>query len=202
MQKVNKLIVYLVLTLGIVYTNNAQDKKKANNTEVMIMENTNNTVDTAIFASGCFWGTEYYFKKLKGVVSTEVGYIGGTIKNPAYREVCTGRTGHAEATRVLYNSTEISFEELCKYFFETHDPTQINRQGPDIGTQYRSEIFYLTNEQKEISEKLITILEEKGLKIATKVTPATTFYSAEDYHQNYYNIKGGTPYCHRYIKRF
>jgi peptide methionine sulfoxide reductase msrA/msrB len=198
---IKKLILQLLAV--ILYCScNAQDKKNMNNTEVKIMENTNNTVDTAIFASGCFWGTEYYFKKLKGVVSTEVGYIGGTIKNPAYREVCTGRTGHAEATRVIFNPAEVNFEELCKYFFETHDPTQVNRQGPDIGTQYRSEIFYLSSEQKEISEKLIAILEEKGLKIATKVTQASAFYSAEDYHQNYYNIKGGTPYCHRYIKRF
>lgn len=160
------------------------------------------TVDTAIFASGCFWGTEYYFTAKEGVLETQVGYIGGSIKNPSYREVCTGRTGHAEATRVVFNPQIISYKELCKFFFETHDPTQVNRQGPDVGTQYRSEIFYLSEKQKEISEELIKILEQKGLRIATQVTPATTFWKAEDYHQDYYNVKGGTPYCHSYTKRF
>jgi peptide methionine sulfoxide reductase msrA/msrB len=159
-------------------------------------------MDTAIFASGCFWGTEYYLQQKEGVISTEVGYIGGHVKHPSYREVCSGTTGHAEATRVVYNPDKISFEELAKFFFETHDPTQVNRQGPDIGEQYRSEVFYLNEEQKAITEKLIAELELKGLDIATKVTPATTFWKAEDYHQDYYNNKGGVPYCHKYTKRF
>ncbi len=159
-------------------------------------------LDTAIFASGCFWGTEYYLKQLPGVKTTEVGYIGGTVKNPSYKEVCTGRTGHAEATRVLNDSDSVSYETLAKYFFETHDPTQVDRQGPDIGTQYRSEVFYLNEAQKETTEKLIKILEGKGYKIATKVTAASPFYKAETYHQDYYNNTGGTPYCHKYTKKF
>ena len=162
----------------------------------------NSNLDTAIFASGCFWGTEYYLKQLPGVKSTEVGYIGGTIKNPTYKEVCTGRTGHAEAARVIYDSDSVSYETLAKFFFETHDPTQVNGQGPDIGTQYRSEVFYLNDSQKEITQKLINVLEGKGYKIATKVTPASEFYIAETYHQDYYNNTGGSPYCHKYKKLF
>ncbi|MBL7898224.1 MAG: bifunctional methionine sulfoxide reductase B/A protein [Crocinitomicaceae bacterium] len=158
--------------------------------------------DTAIFASGCFWGTEYYFEKAEGVISTQVGYIGGHKANPTYKEVCAHTTGHAEAVKVVYDPSKTSYETLCKLFFETHDPTQINRQGPDIGDQYRTEIFYLNEEQKQIAEKLIGILVEKGLKVATKVTPASTFYDAEDYHEHYYSGNGGTPYCHSYTKRF
>lgn len=156
----------------------------------------------AIFASGCFWGTEYYMQKAKGVVSTEVGFIGGAKDNPTYEEVCTGKTGHAEACLVVYNPEETNYEELTKLFFETHDPTQVDRQGPDIGTQYRTEIFYLDDEQKATAEKLIKILKDKGYDVATKVTHATTFWKAEDYHQSYYENKNGTPYCHVYKKKF
>jgi len=160
------------------------------------------TTERAIFASGCFWGTEYHFKKADGVLSTTVGYIGGHKDNPTYQEVCSGKTGHAEATEVIFDPDKVSYETLAKLFFETHDPTQVNRQGPDIGTQYRSEIFYLNEKQKEISEKLIKILEAKGLNIATKVTKASHFWGAEAYHQDYYEYKGTTPYCHIYTKRF
>ncbi len=156
----------------------------------------------AIFASGCFWGTEYFFLKAKGVLSTSCGYIGGFVKNPTYKQVCTGTTGHAEAVEVIYDKSKTDFETLCKLFFETHNPTQINRQGPDIGTQYRSEIFYINEEQKSISEKLIKELEETGLKVATKVTKAPKFYDAEDYHQEYYKKKNGIPYCHKLEKKF
>ena len=158
--------------------------------------------DTAIFASGCFWGTEYHFQQLPGVISTEVGYIGGSIKNPSYKEVSTGRTGHAEAVKVIFDPAKTSYEELAKLFFETHDPTQVNRQGPDIGTQYRSEIFYFNEEQKKISEKLIGLLKDKGYNVVTKLTKADQFYSAENYHQDYYKNSGGTPYCHIYKKKF
>ena len=142
-------------------------------------------MERAIFASGCFWGTEYYFQKATGVISTTVGYIGGHIKNPTYREVCSGTTGHAEATEVFYDPSKTDFEALARLFFETHDPSQVNRQGPDIGTQYRSAVFYINDEQKEITEKLIALLEDKGMKIATEVTKATEFYTAENYHQDY-----------------
>lgn len=158
--------------------------------------------EIAIFSSGCFWGTEYWIKKQKGVISTEVGYIGGHKKNPKYSDVCSKKSGHAEAVQIIFNPSIISYEELAKIFFETHDPTQINRQGPDIGEQYRSEIFYFDEKQKEISEKLIKRLENKGLKIATKLTPTSKFWKAEEYHQDYYSKKGTKPYCHFYTKRF
>lgn len=163
----------------------------------------NNTkIDTAIFASGCFWGTEYHLQKFDGVIDTKPGYIGGEVKNPSYKQVCTGATGHAEAVRVIFNPDKVSYEELAKLYFETHDPSQVDRQGPDVGTQYRTEIFYFTEEQKSISEKLIQQLEEKGIKVATQLTPATTFWVAEDYHQDYYQKTGKQPYCHIYQKKF
>ena len=156
----------------------------------------------AIFANGCFWGTEYFFLKEKGVLSTSCGYIGGHVKNPTYKEVCNGTTGHAEAVEVIFDKTKTDFETLCKLFFETHDPSQVNRQGPDIGTQYRTEIFYVNEEQKTISEKLIKELEANGIKVATKLTKAPVFYDAEDYHQEYYKKKNGVPYCHKFEKKF
>ena len=158
--------------------------------------------ETAYFAGGCFWGVEYFFEKEKGVISTQVGYMGGHVKNPTYREVCTGKTGHAEAMEVVFDPSQANYETLARLFFETHDPTQVNRQGPDIGTQYRSEIFYANDEQRQVAEKLIKILKDKGYKVATKVTKADTFWQAEDYHQSYYQKNGHQPYCHGYTKRF
>jgi peptide methionine sulfoxide reductase msrA/msrB len=157
---------------------------------------------TAIFAGGCFWGVEYFMQKAPGVISVESGFTGGTVKNPSYREVCTGRTGHAEAVKIMYDPAKTSYEKLLKLFLEIHDPTDVNRQGPDIGEQYRSEIFYLNTEQKVIAEKNLKILQDKGFKIATRVTKASEFYSAEDYHQDYYFKNGKVPYCHGYVKRF
>ncbi|MCP5048659.1 MAG: peptide-methionine (S)-S-oxide reductase MsrA [bacterium] len=158
--------------------------------------------ERAIFASGCFWGTEYHLQKKEGVLSTTVGYIGGHKDNPTYREVCSKTTGHAEAVEVIYDPSKVSYETLARLFFETHDPTQVNRQGPDIGDQYRSEIFYVNEEQKETGQKLIDILKTKGYKVATKLTKATKFWPGEGYHQDYYDKKNGTPYCHFYKKRF
>ncbi len=161
------------------------------------------TMERALFASGCYWGTEYYMQKADGVISTTVGYTGGHIKNPSYREVCTGRTGHAETVEILYDPEKTDFETLAKLFFETHDPTQENGQGPDIGTQYRSAIFYLNDEQKAIAEKLVKQLKEKGYEVVTEITKAGEFYAeSEEYHQDYYDKKGGTPYCHSYKKKF
>ncbi|MDH6303430.1 methionine-S-sulfoxide reductase [Parabacteroides sp. PF5-5] len=158
--------------------------------------------DTAIFAGGCFWGVEYYMKQLPGVISVESGYIGGTKENPTYEEVCTGTTGHAEAVRITYDPSKTDYETLARRFFEIHDPTHVNHQGPDMGEQYRSEVFYSTDEEKQIAEKLIALLKDKGFEVATKLTPATVFWPAEDYHQNYYTRKGTLPYCHGYTKRF
>jgi peptide methionine sulfoxide reductase msrA/msrB len=159
-------------------------------------------MEKAIFAGGCFWGVEYYFQKTKGVISLQVGYTGGNKDNPTYEEVCSGKTHHVEAIEVTFDSTQTSFEELAKLFFEIHDFTQVDRQGPDIGEQYRTEIFYLNDKQKEISNKLIQILTDKGFKVATYVTKATTFWKAEDYHQKYYEKTGKMPYCHVYKKIF
>jgi peptide methionine sulfoxide reductase msrA/msrB len=158
--------------------------------------------DTAIVAGGCFWGVEYYMHKIPGVISTEVGYIGGHLKNPSYEDVCSHTTGYAEAVRVIFDPSKTTFEAVARMFFEIHDPTQVDRQGPDIGDQYRSEIFYLNNAQKETGEKLIGLLKQKGYNVATKLTLATKFWRAEDYHQEYYEKNGHTPYCHRYVKRF
>ena len=150
----------------------------------------------AYFAGGCFWGTEYLFQNAEGVISSRVGYMGGRKQDPTYREVCGGSTGHTEAIEVVYDPAETTYEKLARLFFEIHDPTQVNRQGPDIGEQYRSAIFYLDEEQKQTAEKLIRILGEKGYEIATELTPASTFWEAEEYHQDYYRNRGGSPYCH------
>lgn len=158
--------------------------------------------DTTYFASGCFWGTQYHLQKKDGVISTEVGYMGGHSDKPTYEQVCTGQTGHVETVKVIFDSNKISYEELTKLFFETHDQSQLNRQGPDIGTQYRSVIFYNSETEKKIAEKLITELEKKGLTVVTELSPAIIFWTAENYHQNYYENKGGSPYCHIYQKKF
>jgi len=158
--------------------------------------------DTAIFAGGCFWGVEYYMKKAKGVLSTEVGYTGGTKENPSYEEVCSGTTGHYEAMEIVFDPGKTTFEEIAKLFFEIHDPTQWNHQGPDFGEQYRSAVFYRTEEQRKTTEKLIGILKKKGFNVVTELKPARTFWKAENYHQDYYGHKGTTPYCHGYVKRF
>ena len=154
--------------------------------------------ERAIFASGCFWGTEYYLQRAPGVISTTVGYTGGHVEHPTYKQVSTGRTGHAESVEVIYDPSKISYEQLAKLFFETHDFTQLNRQGPDIGPQYRSAIFYLNDEQKQIAERLVRQLRQMRYPVKTQIVPAGKFWVAEDYHQDYYQHNGQTPYCHIY----
>lgn len=163
-----------------------------------------NVTDTeeAIFAGGCFWGVEYYLKKCPGVLKTEVGYSGGHTVNPTYEDVCTGQTGHYEAIRIIYDPTILSFEKLVKYFFEIHDPTQTNGQGPDIGQQYQSIIFYYNDSQQKTAQQLIQHLQKQGYSIATRLLPVSVFWRAEAYHQNYYAKTQKQPYCHHYTKRF
>ena len=158
--------------------------------------------ETAIFAGGCFWGVEYMLSKRPGVLDVESGYIGGHKDHPTYEEVRSHTTGHAEAVRVRFDPSRISYEELARLFFEIHDPTQADGQGPDIGDQYRSEIFYTTPAQRDIALRLIDTLRSRGYDVVTRVTPATTFWPAEGYHQDYYDRKGTQPYCHSYTKRF
>ncbi|MCC8146895.1 MAG: bifunctional methionine sulfoxide reductase B/A protein [Bacteroidales bacterium] len=192
--------------LGHVFLNEGftpkQTRHCVNSISMNFIPDKEQTVESAIFAGGCFWGVEYYMQKVPGVLSVESGYIGGDKEDPSYEEVSKKTTGHAEAVRIEYDSSKVSYKELAKLFFEIHDPTQLDRQGPDVGHQYRSEIFYANPEQKEIAEKLIARLKAKGYDVVTKVTPATRFWPAEDYHQNYYNRKGSEPYCHGYTKRF
>lgn len=156
----------------------------------------------AMFAGGCFWGVEHLMKQCPGVIRVTSGYTGGRIVHPSYEDVCRGTTGHAEAVEVIFDRHKTNFETLAKLFFEIHDPSQQGRQGPDIGSQYRSVIFYLTNEQQTTAQKLKAILEQKGIKVATEIVPAGPFYPAEDYHQNYYIVRGKEPYCHSRVPRF
>jgi methionine-S-sulfoxide reductase len=162
----------------------------------------NKNYKKAYLASGCFWGTEYWLRKTKGVISTSVGYCGGDTENPSYEDICTGKTGHAETTLVVYDTELTNYESILKKFFETHDPSQENRQGPDIGTQYRSAIFYQNNEEKEIALSVIQILKDKGINVVTELNSFEKFWEAEDYHQNYYFKKGQIPYCHVFKKKF
>lgn len=163
-----------------------------------------NVVDTeeAIVAAGCFWGVEHLFKQLPGILKTEVGYTGGQKINPTYEEICAGNTGHFEALRILYDPSKMDFEKIIKYFFEIHDPTQPNGQGPDIGKQYLSAIFYYDDQQKKIAADVIQQLKEKGCDVRTQLLKVAPFWRAENYHQNYYQKNGKTPYCHFYTKRF
>jgi peptide-methionine (S)-S-oxide reductase len=160
-------------------------------------------IDTAIFGAGCFWCVEAVFQQIKGVEKVESGYTGGTVKNPSYKEVCTGQTGHAEVCRILYNPDEVTFEELLEVFWGSHDPTTLNRQGNDAGTQYRSAIFYTNENQKVIAEQWkLKLNEEKAFEnpVVTEIVPEKDFYAAEDYHQNYFNENGEQPYCALIIK--
>lgn len=160
-------------------------------------------MDTATFGAGCFWCVEAVFQRLEGVMSVKSGYMGGTIKNPSYREVCAGITGHAEVCQVVYDTTKVSFDVLLQVFWKTHDPTTLNRQGNDIGTQYRSAVFYHNEEQRIKAESYKKQLNEVGAypsPIITEIKPSAVFYEAEDYHQNYYNQNGSQGYCQYVIQ--
>jgi peptide methionine sulfoxide reductase msrA/msrB len=159
-------------------------------------------ISYAYFAGGCFWGVEYYLEKLDGVKEVHSGFMGGHVKNPSYYEVVGGKTGHLEAVEVIYDKSKISYEQVAKTFFEIHDPTQVNGQGPDIGEQYLSAVFVNNDNEKNTIRKLIAQLEANGFNVATKILDKQEFYKADEGHQNYYNKKGSRPYCHHYEKRF
>jgi len=184
--------LYLVTLVG--YAHNIKN--------MTVNPNNNKNIAYATFAGGCFWCTEAIFEKLKGIKSVVSGYTGGKVKNPSYMEVVTGRTGHAESIQITYNPNEISYRELLDVFFSTHDPTTVNRQGYDVGTQYRSAIFYHNKKQKDEAEKMIKELTNEKVfdaKIVTEVKPFTVFYKAEKYHQDYYLNNKNQPYCENVI---
>ncbi len=164
----------------------------------MTNELNSSNLQLATFGSGCFWCTEAVFQRVAGVEKVESGYAGGKVKNPTYKEICSGLTGHAEVIRLTYDPNKVSFEALLEIFWKTHDPTTLNRQGNDIGTQYRSVIFYHNEEQRNLAEAYRHKLDESGVfdrPVVTEISPATTFYVAENYHQDYYNLNGNAPYC-------
>lgn len=181
---------------------NACGQNNTNSTTMQQQENlpkqTSGNIDTATLGAGCFWCVEAVFQRLDGVISVTSGYSGGTVKNPSYKEVCTGLTGHAEVTEIVFDKTKISFDELLQVFWKTHDPTTMNRQGNDIGTQYRSVIFYHNEEQKLAAEKYKKALNDEHAypnPVITEITAFSNFYPAEDYHKNYFNLHGEEQYC-------
>ena len=164
--------------------------------------NSETNLQVAIVAAGCFWGVQHYLANLPGVLSTEVGYIGGHVKFPTYKEVCNGQSGHLEAVKVVFDSMEISYENLIKYFFEIHDFEQADGQGNDKGDQYLSVVFVQDENQREVVNNVVSVLTNKSYKVATTIRDFAKFYAAEDYHQEYYEKSGGSPYCHFHKKIF
>lgn len=196
--KINKYIIILAVgLLAFISTNFSK--------EIVVPQNKNidySKTKKAHFAGGCFWGVEHLFEKQAGVKDVISGYMGGTVENPDYYGVVKGDTGHVETVEVIYNPDEISYEKLAKLFFEIHDSTQKDGQGPDIGSQYLSVVFYNNEEEKKTTQNLINILKTKGINAATTLKPNSPFYAAEGYHQDYYARTGKTPYCHVYKKIF
>lgn len=194
-QKISSAFLVLVASFfidcNLQSNNNAQTKQ-----EVQMIDTTK--YQAATFGEGCFWCTEAVFQRLNGVVKVESGYSGGIVPNPSYDAVCTGKTGHAECTQIFFDPKIISFKELLEVFWKTHDPTTLNRQGADVGTQYRSVIFYHNDEQKKLAEEYKQKLDSEKIwkdPIVTEISPFKNFYKAEDYHQDYYNRNGSQPYC-------
>lgn len=164
----------------------------------------NEVLDTeeAIMAGGCFWGVDHFLKQISGVLKVEVGYTGGAILEPSYEQVCQGSTGHYEAVRVIFDRDKTDYHHVLKRFFEIHDPTQKSGQGPDIGPQYKSAVFYYNKEQLDEAERLIQILQKNGYQVATRLLPVQIFWPAEEYHQDYYEKHHKAPYCHQPVNRF
>lgn len=193
--------LFLILTMAVGSITGCANKKAPLMSNEPIPQNIK--TETATFGNGCFWCTEAIFQQVNGVLKVESGYSGGHVDNPSYKDVCTGLTGHAECLNITYDPTKVSFDELLEIFWQTHDPTTLNRQGNDVGTQYRSVIFYHNPEQKALAEKYRDELNKSGAfddPIVTTLEPFTTFYKAENYHQNYYNENGSAPYCQFVIR--
>ncbi len=193
-----KSIFVLLISLGALSCQSSDKKISAEKNKAINTMNEQKGLQVATVAGGCFWCTEALFLELKGVKKVVSGYTGGMVKNPTYKEVCTGTTGHAEAIEITFDPTQISYEDILEVFFATHDPTTLNRQGADVGTQYRSEIFYHDEAQKKAAENFIKLLNDQniyGKNVVTKISQATTFYPAEEYHQDYYNQNKAQPYC-------
>ncbi|RAW01469.1 peptide-methionine (S)-S-oxide reductase [Pseudochryseolinea flava] len=197
--KINLLsLCCFMLIAGSSCGQKSNDKKQEVTQNKAMVNQSNEGLSLATFGSGCFWCTEAVFLNVDGVVKVASGYSGGKVKNPTYKEVCSGLTGHAEVIQVTYDATKVSYDELLEIFWGTHDPTTLNKQGADEGTQYRSVVFYHNDEQKQLAEGYKKKLDESGAfsdPIVTEISPLTTFYVAEDYHQNYYNLNGSAPYC-------
>lgn len=195
----NKQIIFLFISIILV---SCKQNIKAEK-QIVINNQSNSGMDTATFGAGCFWCVEAQFQMLDGVISVSSGFSGGTVKNPAYREVCNGTTGHAEVCQIVYDPKKITYDELLAAFWQSHDPTQLNRQGNDIGTQYRSVIYYHSEEQKLLAESYKKQLNASGAwtkPIVTEISPIGPFYKAEDYHQNYFNENGTESYCQYVIQ--
>ncbi len=194
--------LFIIFVLGVISISCVGKEKSIENSYPILKENMAK-LDTITLGAGCFWCVEAVYQDLKGVHSVESGYMGGKIKNPTYKEVCTGLTGHAEVCQVIYDPEIISFEEILEVFWQTHDPTTLNRQGADIGTQYRSVIFFHNENQRNLSEQWKNRLNNEHVfpnPIVTYIEPAQEFFVAEDYHQNYFNENGSQPYCQIVIK--
>jgi peptide-methionine (S)-S-oxide reductase len=193
-----KKLFFVLITFTTISCQSQDKKSNYSQVKEPIKIKMTNEKEVATFAGGCFWCTEAIFLELKGVEKVLPGYIGGIVQNPTYKEVCNGTTGHAEAIQITFNPKIISYGELLEIFFATHDPTTLNRQGNDEGTQYRSEVFYYTDIQKQLTQDYIALMTtEKTFKnpIVTRVSPASEFFMAEDYHQNYYNLNKTQSYC-------
>jgi peptide-methionine (S)-S-oxide reductase len=191
--KMIHLISLIIFLSGCsVFTKNSQTNTKIYKDKIM-----STNLDTAVFGMGCFWCTEAVFEELKGVQSVEAGYSGGTTENPTYKQVCTGETGHAEVARIIFDASVISYDQLLQVFWTTHDPTTLNKQGADVGTQYRSVIFYLNDKQKEAAEKSKKDIAPQvwDNPVVTEISPLSKFYKAEDYHQDYYDQNPNQGYC-------
>lgn len=197
------LVLVVAFFMGACAQQPKSTEYKSSEKTKMTETKNNGVTETATFGAGCFWCVEAVFQEMKGVIKVTSGYSGGTVKNPGYKEVCTGLTGHAEVCQIEFDPKQVSFKELLEAFWQTHDPTTLNRQGNDAGTQYRSVIFYHNETQKQLAEKYKEELNKSGAfdkPIVTVIDPFTIFYPAEDYHQNYFNQNGDAPYCQYVIK--